>query len=184
LGPPIQCLGEVKPYGSPIVRGALWFIAHFRCPEIHYVARANPPVGPQCPPSRHFQDIPFRPPMPALIKRKRLSHAVSRAESGTNVIAFISAYNASPLGQRFVESTRDLMMSNSTKGFEGLAEEFAMAADKVDPAAVEGALYEAGIKFSRMSGGSVLLDLTSQGLGQMTFKQAVSLGYIKLSRNT
>jgi hypothetical protein len=86
--------------------------------------------------------------------------------------------------QRFVESTRDLMMSNSTKGFEGLAEEFAMSADKVDPASVEGALHEAGIKFSRMGGGGVLLDLTAQGLGQMTFKQAVSLGYIKLSRNT
>lgn len=86
--------------------------------------------------------------------------------------------------QRFVESTRDLMSSNSTKGFEGLAEEFAMSADKVDPVAVEDALHDAGIKFSRMGGGGVLLDLTAQGLGQMTFKQAVSLGYIKLSRNT
>jgi len=92
-------------------------------------------------------------------------------------------YSDPKMHQRFVESTRDLMMSNSTKGFEGLAEEFAMSADKVDPASVEDALHEAGIKFSRMGGGGVLLDLTAQGFGQMTFKQAVSLGYIKLSRN-
>lgn len=85
--------------------------------------------------------------------------------------------------QRFVESIRDLMMSNSTKGFEGLAEEFAMSADKVDPVAVKGALHEAGIRFTRMADGGVLLDLTAHGHGQMTFKQAVSLGYIKLSRN-
>lgn len=68
-------------------------------------------------------------------------------------------------------------------GFEGLAEEFAISADKVDPAAVECVLREAGIKFSRMRGGGVLLDLTAQGLSQMPFRQAVSLGYIKLSRN-
>lgn len=86
--------------------------------------------------------------------------------------------------QRMVESVRDLMMSKSTKGLESLAEEFAMSADKVDPVSVEDALNDAGIKFSRMGGGGVLLDLTAQGLGQMTFRQAVQLGYIKLSKNS
>lgn len=82
--------------------------------------------------------------------------------------------------QRMIESARDLMMNNSTKGFEALAEDFAMMADKVDPAGVAEALTDSGIKFSRMSAGGYLLDLTEQGHGQMTFKQAVQLKLIKL----
>lgn len=84
--------------------------------------------------------------------------------------------------QRLIESTRDLMMNNSVKGFEALAEDFAKLADKVDPQGVADALNESGIKFSRMAAGGYLLDLTEQGRGQMTFKQAVQLGYIKLNR--
>jgi hypothetical protein len=84
--------------------------------------------------------------------------------------------------QKFVESARDLMLNNSTRGLETLAEEFAMSADKVDPASVEEALHDAGIKFSRMGGGGVVLDLTAQGLGQVSFRQAVREGIIKLSR--
>ena len=84
--------------------------------------------------------------------------------------------------QRLIESTRDLMMSNSTRGFEALAEEFAMSADKIDPATVADALTESGIKFTAIKAGGYLLDLTEQGYGQMTFKQAVQLGYIKLSK--
>ena len=84
--------------------------------------------------------------------------------------------------QRLIDSARDLMMNNSTKGFEALAEDFAMSADKVDPAGVADALSERGIKFSRTASGGYLLDLTAQGRGQMMFKQAVQLGYIKLSR--
>lgn len=84
--------------------------------------------------------------------------------------------------QRMIESARDLMMNNSTKGFEALAEEFAMSADKVDPAGVAEALAASGIKFSRMASGGYLLDLTEQGRGQMTFRQAVQLKHIKLSR--
>ena len=75
------------------------------------------------------------------------------------------------------------MRSNSTKGFEALAADFAMAADKVDPAGVADALNESGIKFSRLATGGYVLDLTAQGLGQMAFKQAVQLGYVKLSRH-
>lgn len=84
--------------------------------------------------------------------------------------------------QRLIESTRDLVMNNSVKGFEALAADFAMAADKVDPAGVAEALNESGIKFTRMASGGYLLDLTAIGRGQMTFKQAVQNGYIKLSR--
>ena len=84
--------------------------------------------------------------------------------------------------QRLIDSTRDLMMSNSTRGFEALAEEFAMSADKIDPATVADALQGSGIKFTAMKAGGYLLDLTEQGYGQMTFKQAVQLGYIKLSK--
>lgn len=42
--------------------------------------------------------MPSRQPKPTLSERKLLSRAVSRAESGTNVIAFISAYNACTTG--------------------------------------------------------------------------------------
>lgn len=85
--------------------------------------------------------------------------------------------------QRLIESARDLVLNNSTKGFEALAEDFAKLADKVDPAGVADALNDSGIKFTRMDTGGYLLDLTAQGHGQMTFRQAVQLGYIKLSRN-
>ena len=85
--------------------------------------------------------------------------------------------------QRLIDSTHDLMMSNSTKGFEALAADFVMSADKIDPATVADALTASGISFSAMNTGGYLLDLTAQGYGQMTFKQAVQLGYIKLSRN-
>lgn len=84
--------------------------------------------------------------------------------------------------QRMIERARDLMMNNSTKGFEALTEDFAMAADKVDPAGVAEALTDSGIKFTRMAAGGYLLDLTEQGRGQMNFKQAVQLGYITLSQ--
>lgn len=98
--------------------------------------------------------------------------------------AFTDCIHSDPrTHQRMIESVRDLMMNNSTKGMENLAEEFAMVADTVDPASVHEALRDAGIKFSRMSEGGVLLDLTAQGLGQMPFRQAVRLGYIKLSPN-
>ncbi|WP_135448793.1 hypothetical protein [Tabrizicola caldifontis] len=42
--------------------------------------------------------MPAKPPKPTLSERKLLSRAVSRAESGTNVIIFVSAYNVSPSG--------------------------------------------------------------------------------------
>lgn len=42
--------------------------------------------------------MPTRHPRPTLADRALLSRAVSRAESGTNVIAFISAYNTSATG--------------------------------------------------------------------------------------
>lgn len=74
-------------------------------------------------------------------------------------------------------------MHNSTKGFEGLAEEFTLTADMVDPANVEGALEDAGIPFTRQRNGGVVLDLSAQGLGQMSFRQAVQMGFIKLSAN-
>jgi hypothetical protein len=98
--------------------------------------------------------------------------------------AFASFINSNANAHRqYVESARDLLMSKSTKGFEGLAGEFAMAADVVDPEGVEGALEEAGIPFIRQRNGGVVLDLTAQGIGQVAFRQAVQHGLIKLSRN-
>lgn len=83
---------------------------------------------------------------------------------------------------QMINSVRDLMMYNSTKGLEELATKFVEQADVVDPANVELALEEAGIPFKRGQSG-VVLDLTKQGLGQMSFRQAVRQGIIKLSRN-
>lgn len=83
---------------------------------------------------------------------------------------------------QIVASVRDLLMYNSTKGFETLAEQFVEQADMVDPSNVDDALREAGIPFTRGKAG-VVLDLTSIGHGQVPFRQAVRHGLIKLSRN-
>jgi hypothetical protein len=83
---------------------------------------------------------------------------------------------------QMVASVRDLLMYNSTKGFETLAEQFVEQADMVDPSNVDDALREAGIPFTRGKAG-VVLDLTSIGHGQVPFRQAVRHGLIKLSRN-
>lgn len=97
--------------------------------------------------------------------------------------AFTAFLNSSPQVQAArTEAFRDLIMHNSTKGLEALAERFTTEADLHDPAEVAEALTEAGIKFTRMRTGGFLLDFTSSGDGQMTFKQAVQLGRIKLSR--
>ena len=97
---------------------------------------------------------------------------------------FTAFLHSSPQNhQRMVQSVRDLVMHNSTKGFEGLAQEFTLTADMVDPANVEGALEDAGIPFTRQRNGGVVLDLSAQGHGQMAFRQAVELGFIKLSAN-
>lgn len=97
---------------------------------------------------------------------------------------FTAFLHSSPQNHhRMVESVRDLVMHNSTNGFEGLAQEFTLTADMVDPANVDGALEDAGIPFTRQRNGGVVLDLSAQGLGQMAFRQAVELGIIKLSAN-
>lgn len=83
---------------------------------------------------------------------------------------------------QMMASVRDLMMHNSTKGFETLAEQFVEQADVVDPGNVDDALREAGIPFTRGKAG-VVLDLTSIGHGQVPFRQAVRHGLIKLARN-
>lgn len=83
--------------------------------------------------------------------------------------------------ERMRASGKDLMMYNSTKGFEDLARDFAASADMVDPVSVDEALREAGIPFTRTPQG-VSLDLRKQGLGQIPFRHAVKEGIIKLSR--
>jgi ribulose 1,5-bisphosphate carboxylase large subunit-like protein len=116
-----------------------------------------------------------------------MQHAIMKHLSPFGVYdqdTFTDFLHSSPqTHQKMVESVRDLVMHNSTKGFEGLAEEFTLAADMVDPEGVAGALEDAGIPFTQQRGGGVVLDLTAQGMGQMAFRQAVQLGIIKLSRN-
>lgn len=97
--------------------------------------------------------------------------------------AFASFIHASKeTHAQMVASVRDLMMHNSTKGFETLAEQFVEQADIVDPGNVDEALREAGIPFTRGKAG-VVLDLTNIGHGQVPFRQAVRHDLIKLSRN-
>ena len=97
--------------------------------------------------------------------------------------AFAAFIHASPeTHAQMMASVRDLMMHNSTKGFETLAGQFVEQADVVDPGNVDEALRDAGIPFTRGKAG-VVLDLTSIGHGQIPFRQAVRHGLIKLSRN-
>ncbi len=51
-----------------------------------------------------------------------------------------------------------------------------------DPGSVAAALAEAGIPFTRSASGLVV-NLSQIGAGQMPFRQAVRLGFLKLSRN-
>jgi hypothetical protein len=85
---------------------------------------------------------------------------------------------------KFVEAVRDLVMHNSTRGLEGLAEQFAERVDMVDPESVEAALEVARIPFARNPDGGLVLDLSALGIGQVSFRQAVRAGLIKLSPET
>lgn len=97
--------------------------------------------------------------------------------------AFDYFVHSSPEVQKqLIDSARDLMMHNSTAGLKDLAAQFAQRADMADPGNVDLALHDAGIPFRRTSEG-VILDLSAQGIGEVSFQQAVRTGIIKLSRN-
>jgi hypothetical protein len=97
--------------------------------------------------------------------------------------AFTAFVHGSPeTHARLLASVRDLMMSNSTKGLESLARDFAECADTVDPEGVAAALGAAGIPFTVKQSGAFVLDLKSKGMGQMAFREAVRAGIIQLGR--
>lgn len=98
--------------------------------------------------------------------------------------AFTAYLHSNPqVRAEWVMAARDLVLNKSTAGMERLAEDFTLQADLHDPQEVAQALNEAGIKWHRGGGGRFILDLTASGHGQMAFKQAVQLGFIKLRRN-
>lgn len=98
--------------------------------------------------------------------------------------AFESFLHSSPMmQQRLAESVRGLVQHNSTSGFEALAKDFTRVADRVDPASVADALEDAGIPFTHVRGGGIMLDLNAQGLGEISYQTAVEMGIIKLSKN-
>jgi hypothetical protein len=97
--------------------------------------------------------------------------------------AFTAFVHGSPeTHQRLLASVRDLMMSNSTKGLESLARDFAECADTVDPEGVGAALGAAGIPFTVRPNGAFVLDLKSKGMGQVAFREAVRAGIIRLGQ--
>lgn len=78
------------------------------------------------------------------------------------------------------EATRALLRDNATEGFEALASKYVSALDTIDPEAVLGACEEAGIETFRGVNGSLVL--TIPGHGQASWREAVQLGVIKVSK--
>lgn len=77
-------------------------------------------------------------------------------------------------------AVRDLLTTNDTSRFDRLAERFVQSLDHVDPDAVKEALTASGIPHRRGSDGNLVL--TFAGQGEVSYREAVKLGLIKVSR--
>lgn len=84
------------------------------------------------------------------------------------------------LSGQMKQAVRDLLMTNDVTGFDGLAQKFTQSLDRVDPDAVMDALDASGIKHRRGDGGSILMTLP--GAGEVSYKEAVRMGLVKVSR--
>jgi hypothetical protein len=98
--------------------------------------------------------------------------------------AFARFVHSSPKNHgAMIAAARDLMSTNSTAGFEAMAQEFRATADQHAPQEVADALNDAGIPFQITKGGQFVLDMRHSGKGTMAFRQAVELGLITLHKN-
>ena len=77
------------------------------------------------------------------------------------------------------EAVLSLMTSNSTAGWDALAESYVQSLDQIDPGAVEEACEDAGIPVKRVGGKMIL---TLPGGAEVSYGVAVRQGLIKVGR--
>lgn len=78
------------------------------------------------------------------------------------------------------QAVRDMMVQNDASGFDGLAQKFTAALDRIDPDAVMDALDASGIKHRRGDNGALLMTLP--GTGEVSYREAVRMGLVMVSR--
>lgn len=78
------------------------------------------------------------------------------------------------------QAVRDMVMNNDPTGFDSLAQKFTAELDLIDPESVTAALKGAGIQHRKSGSGEILL--TMQGHPEVSYREAVKLGLIKVSR--
>lgn len=84
-------------------------------------------------------------------------------------------------GREMQEAIRGLMMQNDLSGFDTLAQQYREGLDMIDPAAVQDALDAAGIQHRRSNDHSPIV-LTFPGHGEVSYREAVRMGLIKVCR--
>lgn len=86
----------------------------------------------------------------------------------------------SRMARQMQQAVRSMVMNNDPTGFDGLAQKFTQSLDIIDPEAVTDALKAAGLNHRRGGNGEILMSL--QGHGEVSYRKAVRLGLIKVSR--
>ena len=86
----------------------------------------------------------------------------------------------SRMARQMQQAVRSMVMNNDPTGFDGLAQKFTQSLDIIDPEAVTDALKAAGLNHRRGGNGEILLSM--QGHPEVSYREAVRLGLIKVSR--
>lgn len=86
----------------------------------------------------------------------------------------------SRMARQMQEAVRNMVMHNDATGFDGLAQKFTQSLDLIDPESVSTALKGAGIQHRKIDTGVILL--TMPGHGEVSYREALKLGLIKVSR--
>ncbi|MGR3248557.1 MAG: hypothetical protein ACU0DH_08140 [Paracoccus sp. (in: a-proteobacteria)] len=87
----------------------------------------------------------------------------------------------SRMGREMQKAVRDMVMHNDPSGFDGLAQRFTQSLDKIDPESVTDALKAAGVPHRKHQDSGQIL-LTLPGHNELSYREAVKLGLIKVSR--
>nr|WP_111300821.1 hypothetical protein [Paracoccus saliphilus] len=87
----------------------------------------------------------------------------------------------SRMGREMQKAVRDIVMHNDPSGFDGLAQRFTQGLDVIDPEAVTDALKAAGVPHRKHQDSGQIL-LTLPGHNELSYREAVKLGLIKVSR--
>lgn len=86
----------------------------------------------------------------------------------------------SRMARQMQQAVRSMVMNNDPTGFDGLAQKFTQSLDMIDPEAVTDALKAAGLSHRRGGNGEILMSL--QGHGEVSYREAVRLGLVRVSR--